>query len=262
MGKLGELANLPRVSGLPWHGVNYFCTTRRGGISQGPWSTLNLGLHTGDEPDHVLENRRLLQNHLPGEPLWLEQVHGAEVFDADQGPEFFLTHHSIAPRADAAITTQANKVLAIMTADCLPIVLASADGLGLGLVHAGWRGLAAGVLERTLDALRTRAGVGVSWRAWIGPGISQRHFEVGSDVFAAFVDEDPLASVFFVEKVAGSKWMADLPGLARFRLHKAGVRNIELSGYCTFSEPETFYSYRREPQTGRMVTLAWLNGIS
>ncbi len=240
MDKLGEFAGLPRISGLPWHGVNYFCTTRKGGVSQGPWSALNLGLHTGDERDHILENRRLLQEHLPGEPLWLNQVHGADVVDADQVPERFPGNDMIVPRADAAITTQANRVLAIMTADCLPVVLASADGLALGLAHAGWRGLAAGVLERTLAALRRRTGDDVSWRAWIGPGISQRHFEVGPDVFAAFVDEDPLTSIFFAEKTARSKWMADLPGLARFRLHKAGVHNIELSGHCTYSQSETF----------------------
>jgi YfiH family protein len=151
-------------------------------------------------------------------------------------------------------------VLAVMTADCLPVVLASADGRALGLAHAGWRGLAAGILEQTLATLRRRTGGGMAWRAWIGPGISQRHFEVGADVLSAFVDEDPLTSVFFVEKIAGVKWMADLPALARFRLHKAGVSNIELSGYCTFSESDTFFSYRREAQTGRMVTLAWLTG--
>jgi YfiH family protein len=262
MGKLGGAAGLPRVSGLPWQGVNYFCTTRKGGISEGPWSALNVGLHTGDEPEHVLENRRLLHNGLPQEPLWLNQVHGAEVFDADRLPEGLGTRDSTPPRADAAITTQANKVLAIMTADCLPVVLASADGRALGVAHAGWRGLAAGILEQTLSALRLRTGGDMSWRAWIGPGISQRHFEVGADVLAAFVDEDPLTSVFFVEKTTGTKWMADLPALARFRLNKAGVSNIELSGYCTFSEADTFFSYRRDAQTGRMVTLAWLTGNS
>lgn len=259
MGGVKPGAPLPTVTGLPWPSVTYFCTTRQGGISLDPWSSLNVGLHTGDTTEHVLANRKLLRAGLPGEPLWLDQVHGARVLDADQyftqQPQSGLM---VPPSADAAITTQSNRVLAIMTADCLPVVIASADGRALGVAHAGWRGLAAGILEATLIALRKRRPGNTAWRAWVGPAISQRHFEVGADVFQAFTNHGPQSSVFFAEKTPGSKWLADLPALARQRLHQAGVANIELSGDCTFSQPDRFYSYRLSPRTGRQVTVAWL----
>jgi YfiH family protein len=149
-------------------------------------------------------------------------------------------------------------VLVIMTADCLPVVIAGADGKSLGLAHAGWRGLAAGVLEATLDALRVRAPHGAPWRAWIGPAISQRHFEVGEDVRVACCEADPQASQFFAEKSPGTKWLADLPGLARHRLYRAGVGNIELSGACTYADADQYFSYRRDANTGRIATVAWL----
>jgi YfiH family protein len=275
---------LPTVSGLSWPGVRYFCTTRQGGVSGPPWETFNLGLHAGDDPDHVMENRRRLRAMLPAEPVWLRQVHGADVFDADassagragmqapgvpvsDAPEANAQMKSASPVglsesgvpvADAAVTTQRGRVLAIMTADCLPVVIAGADGKSLGVAHAGWRGLAAGVLEATLDALRARAPQGAPWRAWIGPAITQRHFEVGNDVRQAFCSADAQAAQFFAEKVPGSKWLADLPGLARHRLHRAGVGNIEFSGECTYAEGERYFSYRRDGQTGRIATVAWL----
>jgi polyphenol oxidase len=274
---------LPTVSGVPWRGVRYFCTTRQGGVSQQPWVSLNLGLHAGDDPEHVRENRRRLSAMLPAEPVWLSQVHGAGVFDADAdpdatqlqplataaagGPESDVPGLSRQngdvpatdiPVADAAVTTQRGRVLAIMTADCLPVVIAGVDGRALGLAHAGWRGLAAGVLEATLAALRARAPQVTAWRAWIGPAISQRYFEVGGEVRMAFCQADPQDSQFFTEKVPGSKWLADLPGIARHRLYHAGVANIELSGECTYARAERYFSYRREPKTGRIATVAWL----
>lgn len=260
MGNLTYSATVPTVTGLPWPGVNYFCTTRLGGVSGEPWSSLNVGLHTDDDNAHVLANRQLLRAGLPAEPVWLNQVHGAQVFDADQSTQLMPDCAAVPPNADAAVTTQTNRVLAIMTADCLPVVIACSEGRALGVAHAGWRGLAAGVLEQTLLALRKRAPGSAAWRAWIGPAIGQRHFEVGADVYAAFVDQNEQSAVFFAEKIPGKKWLADLPSLARQRLHKAGVGNIELSGYCTFSQPDMFYSYRRNPRTGRLVTLAWLDG--
>ncbi|NYT63054.1 peptidoglycan editing factor PgeF [Alcaligenaceae bacterium] len=260
MGILIPDASLPTVTGLPWCGVNYFCTTREGGVSGAPWTALNVGLHTGDDAGHVLANRRLLRAGLPNEPLWLDQVHGAQVLDADNHlKQQQLSGQCVPPSADAAITTQRNRVLAVMTADCLPVVIASADGSALGVAHAGWRGLAAGVLEQTLHALRSRVPGGTPWRAWVGPAISQRHFEVGADVFQAFVTHDPHSAVFFAEKIPGQKWLADLPAMARRRLYQAGVSSIELSGYCSYSQSELFYSYRRAACTGRMVTVAWLS---
>ncbi|MGB3288448.1 MAG: peptidoglycan editing factor PgeF [Burkholderiaceae bacterium] len=251
---------LATITGLPWKGVEYFSTTRRGGASTGPWLSLNLGLHAGDDGEHVAANRKRLGAMLPSEPVWLKQVHGADVVDADRlagGIPGQAMERGV-PVADAAVTATPGRVLAIMTADCLPVVLASATGGVLGAAHAGWRGLAAGVLENTLQAMRERAPANAQWRAWIGPAISQRHFEVGDDVHQAFVGGDPAVAVFFAEKGNG-KWLADLPSIARHRLRRAGVANIELSGQCTYGQADLYYSYRREPVTGRLATLAWLN---
>jgi YfiH family protein len=242
------------VTGAPWSGLTYFCTTRNGGVSQGRWSSMNLGPHTHDAPQHVAENRRRLLDALPGAPLWLEQVHGTHVVDADKIPVGSV----FSPEGDAAVTMQPGRVLAIMTADCLPVVIADAQGVALGVVHAGWRGLAAGVLESTLNALRERVPADAVWRAWVGPAISQPHFEVGADVFRAFVNSDPDTARYFLEERGSMKWRADLPGLARHRLQRAGVARIELSGLCTYAEQSEFYSYRRQNPTGRMATLAWL----
>jgi YfiH family protein len=258
MGSLMPSTAIASVSGLPWQGVKYFCTTRQGGVSGESWASLNVGLHTGDDHADVIANRQLLRAGLPGDPVWLNQVHGAKVFDADQLAPIASEGVVVPPDADAAVTTQQNRVLAIMTADCLPVVLASNDGRALGLAHAGWRGLAAGVLEQTMLALRDRSPESAGWRAWIGPAIGQPHFEVGADVYEAFVGQDEQTAAFFAQKIPGQKWLADLPALARHRLYKAGVDSIELSGHCTFSRPDLFYSYRRQARTGRLVTVAWL----
>lgn len=252
MAQLNDPACLPQVSGLAWKRVRYFCTVRQGGVSTGAYASLNLGMHTRDASGHVAENRRRLAQALPGEPLWLNQVHGVQVADADKEQAA-----GAVPTADAAITTKPNRVLAIMTADCLPVVIADTDGQALGLAHAGWRGLQGGVLETTLDRLRVKRPQ-ATWRAWIGPAISQRYFEVGADVFSAFVDQDAQTALFFIEKKPDEKWLADLPGLARYRLNQAGVANVELSGCCTYGDAARFFSYRREPDTGRLATLAWL----
>ncbi len=279
-----QAQELAVVSGLPWRGVHYFCTTRQGGGSAHTWASLNLGLHTGDDPKQVAFNRQKLRSKLPGEPVWLRQVHGSDVFDADRGVvmtarggEFVSDLPSgeldardacdanagmpeaTVPEADAAITLQPENVLAIMTADCLPVVLASADGTALGVAHAGWRGLAQGVLENTLAALRQRRPDVNVWRAWVGPGINQAHFEVGDEVYQAFVAHDAASALYFVSKDDGRKWLADLPSLARHKLAKAGVSHIELSGECTYARPELYFSYRRDGVTGRLATLAWLS---
>lgn len=245
------------VSGQPWSGVRYFCTTRLGGVSDGPFATFNLAQHVADRAGRVAENRRRLRARLPGDPFWLNQIHGTRVVDADAWEK-----KQPAPEADAAVTALTNRVLAIMTADCLPVVIASVDGLVLGAAHAGWRGLAGGILEQTMTTLRGRHpdAAKAHWRAWVGPAISQRHFEVGDDVFCAFVDQDTQSRVFFAQAGAGRKWLADLPALARQRLYKLGVDSIELSGYCTATRDDLFYSYRRAAPGGRMATVAWLSG--
>lgn len=255
-------AALPTVSGSPLPGIRYFCTTRQGGVSTGPWASLNLGLHTKDDNAHVQANRQRLRAALPGAPVWLNQEHGTAVFDADALSKITPGLSDSPPTADAVITTRSGQPLIIMTADCLPVVMVSSDGRALGAAHAGWRGLAAGVLENTLDALKRKADPGVSWQAWIGPAISQPYFEVGNDVVQAFTVADAQAAAYFIPGRQEGKWQADLPGLARRRLLQAGVAQVELSGLCTYSEPQRFFSYRREPVTGRLATVAWLTSQS
>lgn len=252
----------PVVSGLDWNNVRYFTTSRSGGISTGNFASFNLARHTQDNPDNVHENRQRLAGVLPASPLWLNQVHGNTALDADTwlagSGGSGLCPTAIAPTADAAVTTQCNRVLAIMTADCLPVVIADVAGQVLGVAHAGWRGLASGVLEATLQAMKAKCGGATALRAWVGPAIMQAHFEVGKDVHDTFVQADASTRAYFVEKRYGEKWLADLPALARHRLSRAGVANVELSGYCTYGRPELFYSYRRASSTGRIATLAWL----
>lgn len=263
---------MPIVTGDDWHGVNYFTTLRSctgpadahagiapvsTGASTGPYAAFNIGDHVGDEAEAVRHNRRRLASVLPRAPVWLNQVHGIEVFDAD----IVVDANPVAPIADAAVTSQPDKVLCIMTADCLPVVIADAQGSVLGVAHAGWRGLAAGVLENTLQALRDKAPRADEWRAWIGPAIAQPAFEVGADVRSAFVDGDVQTERFFAPGRA-DKWQADLAGIASDRLSRAGVGRIESSGLCTYRHVDLLYSYRRDGQTGRMATVAWLNALA
>ncbi len=250
------IAGLPVVTGPEWPGVNYFCTTRAGGVGVAPHDTLNLGLRAGDNPDAVAENRRRVRAAVPSDPLWLRQVHGSEVADADQPglqPE---------PALDASVTAQPGRVLAIMVADCLPVVIADADGTVLGAAHAGWRGLSGGVLEHTLAAMRAKAPRATAWRAWVGPGIGPREFEVGQDVLDAFTADDPATARYFTPRPGiPGKWLADLAGLADFRLRRAGVQEVALSGLCTVTQADRYFSYRRDGQTGRMALLAWLSPV-
>lgn len=246
--------DLPVVSGPAWPGIHYFCTTRAGGVGVAPHDTLNLGLRAGDRPEAVAENRRRVRALLPAEPLWLRQVHGSEVADADTLPA------DSEPALDAAVTTQAGRVLAVMAADCLPVLIADEQGRALGVAHAGWRGLAGGVLENTLAALRRKCPQADRWVAWIGPGIGPSAFEVGEDVLQAFAADGAAAGKLFVPRpgLAG-KWLADLEGLAVLRLQRSGVQQVHASGLCTVSDPARFFSYRRDGITGRMALLAWLS---
>lgn len=246
---------LPVLQGPDWPGMRCLATTRAGGVSAAPFDSLNLGFNTRDAAQHTAANRQRLQAWLPGPVVWLDQVHGITVADADApGPG------AGRPVADAAVTTAPGRVLGILTADCLPVVIVDAQARALGVAHAGWRGLAAGVLEATLQALQARVPEATGWQAWVGPGISQRHFEVGDEVRQAFVAHHPDAAGGFVQGARAGKWMADLPLLARQRLQAAGVQCVVLSGACTFAQPERYYSYRRSPETGRQATVAWLTG--
>jgi YfiH family protein len=250
------IADLPVVTGPEWQGVSYFCTTRAGGAGVAPHDSLNLGLRAEDNPEAVAENRRRVRAAVPAQPLWLRQVHGSEVVDADAADV------PAEPAVDASVTAQPGRVLAIMVADCLPVVIADAEGKVLGTAHAGWRGLSGGVLEHTLDAMRAKAPHATGWRAWVGPGIGPEQFEVGQDVLDAFTADDPATARFFTARSgAAGKWLADLAGLADFRLRRAGVQEVSLSGECTVTRKERYFSYRRDGVTGRMAMLAWLHPV-
>ena len=240
-----------------WPGVQAFCTTRAGGVGQPPFDSLNLGLGAGDQPETVLDNRRLLRRLLPSEPAWLKQVHGVRVVDADDAEIF--TNAQLPPEADASVTTCRGRVLAVLTADCLSVVLSDSQGQVLGAAHAGWKGLAAGVLEETLSLMRRKQPQAEAWRAWIGPGIGAASFQIGAEVREAFSkDLEIEPSLCTPDPLVSDRWRLDLAGLASLRLKKMGVSNIEQSRCCTFTNPKQFFSYRRDRQTGRMATLAWL----
>ncbi len=231
--------------------VRAFVTTRAGGFSAGPFASLNLGDGCGDDPGAVRRNRELLGRALPSPVRWLRQVHGAVVHDADSPA-------AGSPPADAAVTTLTGVPIAVLTADCLPVLLAERSGRAVGIAHAGWRGLAAGVIENTVTAMRERAGGGIEIAAWLGPAIGPAAFEVGDDVVDAFVARDPAAGCVFVPGRVPGKWWADLCRFARLRLSALGVESVGGGGYCTASDPVRFYSYRRDRSTGRMAALIWL----
>jgi YfiH family protein len=224
-------------------------TLRFGGVSKGSYSTLNLGAYTDDEAHAVSENRRRFRSlcELPSEPRWLKQVHGSKVIVDPPSSE--------APQADAAITRQPGVVCAVLTADCLPVIFASADGAELAVAHAGWRGLAGDVLEATVRSMSTDPAELI---AWLGPAISQSAFEVGAEVRERFLAHDPAAADCFAANERG-RWQADLYGLARLRLGSAGVKQVSGGEYCTFSEPGRFFSYRRDGACGRMASFVFRN---
>jgi hypothetical protein len=227
-------------------GVRALVTTRRGGVSEGRYASLNLALHVGDDAATVAANRHRLRHALglPAEPAWLDQVHGTGVT--------VLPRVALVP-ADAAVTFSRGNVCAVLVADCLPVFLASRSGDRVGIAHAGWRGLAAGVVEATIRALDCEPD---SLVAWLGPSIGPDAFEVGREVRDAFAD-DPLTAQAFRPGRA-DRFLADLPALARLRLAAAGVAAIHGGGLCTHADADRFYSYRRDGATGRMAALAWL----
>lgn len=228
-------------------------TMRQGGVSLAPYDSLNLAVHVGDAPCAVAHNRKLLSTRLASEPVWLEQVHGADVLDADH----VVLQKNCEPvrRADASFARQQNSICAVMTADCLPVLLCDQQGGVVAAVHAGWRGMAAGVIEATVDAMQVEP---CQLMAWLGPAISQAAFEVGDEVRKAFVDEDEKAAAAFIPLHAG-KWLADLYALARLRLKALGITQIYGGEYCSCQQADQFFSYRRDGVTGRMASLIWLD---
>jgi len=231
-------------------GVRAAFTTRQGGASQGEWSSLNLGAHVHDAPEAVEENRRRVRAllRMKAEPAWLSQVHGVAVCDLDS-----IKARELPATADAAITSGRDHACVVMVADCLPVLFASRDGQKTGAAHAGWRGLAAGVLEHTVLAL----GVpGAQLTAWLGPAISREHFEVGDEVRQGFVAQDAGAAAAFTANARG-KWQADLVALARRRLNALGIDDVHGGTWCTFADPARFFSHRRDGKGGRMAALIW-----
>lgn len=221
-------------------------TTRQGGSSIAPYDSLNLGDHVGDEPLTVARNRMLLNSLLPSEPVWMKQVHGTVVVNASSA--------SCRPQADACIATHRAAVCVVMTADCLPVLLCDVQGSVVGAAHAGWKGLAAGVIEATVQEMHVSPH---NLMAWLGPAISQHAFEVGDEVRAAFVAAQPQAASAFVPGEAG-KWYADIYAIARMRLNALGITRIYGGDLCTYQDSARFFSYRRDGVTGRMGTSIWL----
>ena len=227
-------------------GVKSLITTRNGGVSTGAYASFNLGLRTDDDAAAVHANRQRLRAWLPQEPKWLRQVHGAQVVVADGLAGM--------PEADASIARNAGTVCAVMIADCMPVLVCDEAGSVVGIAHAGWRGLSSGVIENTVRETGVPPG---RLLAWLGPAIGPNAFEVGSDVRDVFLTADSTAAEAFQPYHAG-KWLADLFLLARRRLARCGVQRVFGGGFCTHRDAARFYSYRRDPVTGRMAALIWL----
>jgi hypothetical protein len=237
-------------------GVRAVVTTRAGGVSSGPFGAggdggMNLGLNSGDSPQAVLANRERLRRALPAEPCWLQQVHGATVadLDLDVAP----------PEADAAVSLRLRRVCVVSVADCMPVFLTDRHGRAVGVAHAGWRGLAAGVLQNTVAAMRARLGdAGAELLAYLGPAIGPAHFEVGPEVLAAMLERLPQAAAAF-RGLGTGKYLCDLAALARQALARVAVAQVRGGGDCTFDDAARFYSYRRDRTTGRHAALIWID---
>ena len=265
-------------------------TLRTGGVSQGPYSSLNPAAHVGDDPDRVRQNRQIIREmlDLPAEPVWLDQIHSHRAVKA--------VKTAVLQQADASYTDEAGVVCAVMTADCLPLLVCSSDGGQIAAIHAGWRGLLAGVISNTVAALQislnlpaptysgqafskekaspldstglssplckrpvlslTNGGARGDLLVWLGPAIGPDCFEVGGEVRDAFLEKSVAFNKAFTEQGNG-KWLADIYQLARVELDMLGITHVYGGGFCTVTEQERFYSYRRDTQTGRMATLIW-----
>ncbi len=225
--------------------VHAIQTTRQGGFSNAPFKSLNLAAHVQDHPITVVKNRQLLNQFIPSEPVWLNQVHGINVIDAGLS--------ACVQDADASFTTQTNVVCVTMTADCLPVLLCDKQGTAVAAIHAGWRSLCDGVIEHTVRAMGVEAK---DLLAWLGPAIGPDAFEVGSEVRQAFIEKDANATKAF--QPHADKWLANLYLIATQRLNNVGVKAIYGGGDCTYSSPERYFSFRRDGITGRMATMIWL----
>lgn len=257
----------PFLKNRDWHipqGVRIAFSTRRDGVSEFPYKSLNLGLHVGDCEEKVLRNRALIHERfdLPGFPAWLEQTHSTRVIEADN-----KTVHN----ADGSYSERSKQVCVVMTADCLPVLLCDRNGSEVAAVHAGWKGLCDGVIEVALDKFKSDKAHLI---AYLGPAISADTFEVGEEVRRMFISQHPSCDIFFIKKEPlallstpgtenslvsiGQKYLADLQGLAKFRLNLAGVSEVYQADTCTFKNADDYFSYRRDKITGRMASFIWL----
>lgn len=232
-------------------GVRAAFSCRVGGVSTGPFASLNLATHVNDAGPAVLENRQRLMSalELPGQPTWLEQVHGTKLVKLPLAAGASLA-------ADGAWTQAPGVVCAVMVADCLPVLISDVNGRCVAAVHAGWRGLCAGILDRAIAQLRARLGGSRAFQAWLGPCIGVSSFEVGPEVRSAFLRRDDLAAAAFVPG-ARDRWQADLQLLAVQALHRLGIDRVYRDSACTYADAGRFFSYRRDRETGRMAALIW-----
>ena len=267
MSGLGFMAGWIRPAWPAPDNVRAVCTTRTGGCSDGPWSSLNLGERCGDDPEHVRRNRERLSERLPAPPQWLRQVHGVA---AARHPGRPVANPLVEPlgeplvqppvqaaaelEADALVAFAPGRVCAVLTADCLPVFFCDRAGSRVAVAHAGWRGLAGGVLEATVQALETDPA---ELLAWLGPAIGPAVYEVGDEVAGAF--RASLAADFSAAFTAcGDRWLFDLYAAARLKLAAAGLRDVRGGGLCTYSDPARFFSHRRDGVSGRQASLIWL----
>jgi len=244
--------------------VRALITTRHDGVSAAPFDSFNLGTHVGDDPGAVQSNRMRLRQHVPAEPRWMEQVHGVQCLHLGSAAPSPASQSAL-PQGDAAVTRDAGVVCAVLSADCLPVLLCACDGSAVGVAHAGWRGLAGGVIESALQGLSALGTPATQVMAWLGPAISGARFEVGAEVRAAFLDHAGDDAGAFVQyqtdgqkRSGGEKYLANLYALARARLRRAGVSRVYGGGFCTYLDRARFFSYRRDGRTGRMASLIWL----
>jgi len=238
--------------------IHALVSTRLGGVSQPPYDTFNLAEHVGDKPEYVAQNRHLLRAHLPSEPLWLKQIHSSIV----STPAERSNHPNRLIEADGIVTTKPNEVLAIMTADCLPVLFAANDGSVIGAAHAGWRGLSSGVLENTVDAMLSLCPhlSSADILAYMGPAIGPSSYEVGEDVLKAFKESllKPDLKDFVAVPNKHGKYLVNLYSLARARLKLFGIHRVDGGGSCTYLDQDHFYSYRRDGITGRFASFIWI----
>ena len=238
--------------------IHALVSTRLGGVSQPPYDTFNLAEHVGDKPEYVAQNRRLLRAHLPSEPLWLKQIHSSIV----STPAERSNHPNRPIEADGIVTTKPDEVLAIMTADCLPVLFAANDGSVIGAAHAGWRGLSSGVLENTVDAMLSLSPhlSSADLFAYLGPAIGPSIYEVGEDVFKTFQESSikQNGNDFVAIPNKHGKYLVNLYSLAKARLKLVGIDRVDGGGSCTYLDQDRFFSYRRDGITGRFASFIWI----